>query len=165
MQKNSVVVVGVGILTITIIILALFAVGPTLAPTLSQLIRPSIQNEANVEESSSESSPISEAIKMRVEVRVQDSGSPWVFLIDGEVNPTLTAKSGATTIEFVFINDGITVHDFTIDELGITAVDTLVDPGETKTITVEVQNPGEFAYYCSQPGHRDLGMQGKLIVV
>jgi nitrite reductase (NO-forming) len=52
-------------------------------------------------------------------------------------------------------------HDFVIDELGahVTA-----EKGETARGTFNAGSPGRYTYYCSEPGHREAGMVGTLIV-
>jgi len=53
------------------------------------------------------------------------------------------------------------VHDLTIDEL-----DFHVDAGRGDTVEggLTVDEPGEYTYYCSVPGHRSAGMEGTLTV-
>ena len=98
-----------------------------------------------------------------ITLTVQDSKTPWAFETNDEANPTIRLKQGET-IEIRFVNDGNTVHDFTIEELGITDETTFLEPGEEVTITIKGKNTGTFTYFCSQPGHKDLGMFGELII-
>lgn len=39
-----------------------------------------------------------------------------------------------------------------------------IDSGETKTLTLRFDKAQEVVFYCAQPGHRNKGMEGKLIV-
>lgn len=74
---------------------------------------------------------------------------------------TITVKKGEN-IKINFTNNGTTVHNFTITELGVATK--TIGPGETDSVTFAVPNTGTFTYFCSVDGHRDLGLQGKLIV-
>lgn len=65
-----------------------------------------------------------------------------------------------TDVTFTLPNDGVTLHDFSIDELGI-QVD--IPPGETQEITINAP-AGTYEYYCAVPGHKAAGMVGTLIV-
>ncbi len=81
--------------------------------------------------------------------------------IENQSNPTLTAKVGDTVIITMSSGEGAE-HDFTIDEFGVKS-----DPvsGQNKvTVQFVVDKPGTFSYYCSIPGHRQAGMEGKLVV-
>jgi plastocyanin len=57
-------------------------------------------------------------------------------------------------------NDGVTLHNFSIDELGI-SVD--IEPGATQETVINAP-AGEYEYYCNVPGHKAAGMLGTLIV-
>jgi plastocyanin len=75
---------------------------------------------------------------------------------------SLTAKAGKVTIAFT--NNAPEVHNFTL----ATASGSLVGAtptfsGGTKSLVVNLK-PGTYTYYCSVPGHRMGGMQGKLVV-
>lgn len=96
-------------------------------------------------------------------ITVLDTKTPWAFIYDGKNNPDLLVSEGAT-VEITFRNDGVTVHDFTIIEFEVEKGRTQVDPGREATITFEANKKGEFTYFCSQPGHKELGMVGKFIV-
>ena len=72
--------------------------------------------------------------------------------------PTAKAAAGRTTIRFT--NKGTMEHDFVIDVLHVKLA---AKPGKSAEATVTLK-PGTYEYYCSIPGHRQSGMQGKLIV-
>lgn len=82
--------------------------------------------------------------------------------IDGVINPDLTAETG-DTVRITIINGDPMLHDFLIDEFGVNSGE-LHEEGETVTVEFVVTQPGEFYYYCSIPGHRDIGMEGLLRV-
>lgn len=65
-----------------------------------------------------------------------------------------------TDVTFTLPNNGVTLHDFSIDELGI-QVD--LQPGATETVVINAP-PGSYEYYCNVPGHKAAGMVGTLIV-
>lgn len=57
-------------------------------------------------------------------------------------------------------NEGVTLHNFSIDELNIN-VD--IPPGETASTTINAP-AGTYEYYCNVPGHKAAGMLGTLTV-
>jgi uncharacterized cupredoxin-like copper-binding protein len=57
-------------------------------------------------------------------------------------------------------NKGVTLHNFSIDELGI-SVD--IDPGSTEETVINAP-AGTYEYYCNVPGHKEAGMLGTLTV-
>jgi nitrite reductase (NO-forming) len=65
-----------------------------------------------------------------------------------------------TDVTFTLPNNGVTMHDFSIDELGV-QVD--LQPGATETVVINAP-PGSYEYYCNVPGHKAAGMVGTLIV-
>jgi plastocyanin len=73
-----------------------------------------------------------------------------------------TAEAGEVTVEFT--NAQSLAHDVAIEsadgeQIGKTEV---ITDGEDST-TVELE-PGEYAFYCTVPGHREAGMEGTLTV-
>lgn len=82
--------------------------------------------------------------------------------IDGIMNPTLIANVG-DTVRLTVINGDPILHDFRIDEFGVNSGE-LRDAEQTVTMEFVVTQAGEFDYYCSIPGHREIGMLGKLRV-
>jgi uncharacterized cupredoxin-like copper-binding protein len=57
-------------------------------------------------------------------------------------------------------NEGVTPHNFSIDELGI---DVDIAPGATAETVINAP-AGEYEYYCNVPGHKQAGMVGTLTV-
>jgi plastocyanin len=57
-------------------------------------------------------------------------------------------------------NEGVTLHNFSIDELGI-SVD--IDPGATEEVVINAP-AGTYEFYCNVPGHKEAGMLGTLTV-
>ena len=95
-------------------------------------------------------------------------------------------------IELVFTNDGLVLHDFTIEQMHAdvhvteisgsgehahmsatmdmdsdtpSAVHIALDPGGTGLVHLKAEEAGTFVFYCSVPGHREGGMVGTLTVL
>lgn len=83
--------------------------------------------------------------------------------IDGQVNPDLHVPQGAH-VTLTLVNGDGALHNLSIDELGVHSAD-ITGQGSRTTVTFVADQPGTFAYYCAIPGHRQAGMEGKLVVV
>ena len=59
-------------------------------------------------------------------------------------------------------DDGVVVHNFTIDDLDVT---TVAQPGGVSETTIVDPPPGTYQFYCSVSGHRQAGMVGTLTVL
>lgn len=73
----------------------------------------------------------------------------------------LSAKAGAVTISFS--NMSPLMHNMTIAQGTKVLGATPTFQGATKTLTLTLK-PGTYVFYCSVPGHRAAGMEGKLTV-
>lgn len=82
--------------------------------------------------------------------------------IDGRVNPDLHVPQGAH-VTLTLVNGDGALHNLYIDELGVHSAD-LAGQGNRTEVTFVADRPGTFAYYCAIPGHRQAGMEGKLII-
>lgn len=82
--------------------------------------------------------------------------------IDGKINPELTANVG-DTVKITVINGDAIQHDFTLDEFKATS-GPLTAKDQQAVVTFVADKPGSFKYYCSTPGHRQVGMEGILTV-
>jgi uncharacterized cupredoxin-like copper-binding protein len=74
---------------------------------------------------------------------------------------TLSARAGKITINFK--NMSPLMHNMTIAQGTRVLAATPTFEGGTKTLTLNLK-PGTYVFYCSVPGHRQAGMEGKLTV-
>jgi len=84
--------------------------------------------------------------------------------IDGIVNPDLTVKPGAIVRVILENGDGMP-HDLFLPDFDVkTAYVSKI--GERTEIVFEVSDvqSGTYVYYCTVPGHRQAGQEGRLIV-
>ncbi|HJS18538.1 MAG TPA: copper-containing nitrite reductase [Anaerolineales bacterium] len=79
--------------------------------------------------------------------------------IDGVHNPTLSANVGDTVKINLTTGDG-TEHDIAFPDFNA-ASEHVVGKGSSTTLSFTVDKGGTFAYYCTLPGHRQAGMEGK----
>lgn len=84
--------------------------------------------------------------------------------IDGIINPDLVVEP-ETIVRIILINGDGMPHDLFIPELDV-KTDYVKKIGEPTKIAFEIGNlqPGSYVYYCTLPGHRKAGQEGKLIV-
>jgi putative membrane-bound dehydrogenase-like protein len=80
--------------------------------------------------------------------------------IDGVRNPTLWARTGET-VRITIVNGELMVHDVALEKLGVKSTQ-ILDKGATASITF--QATASDIYYCTLPGHRLAGMEGRLDV-
>jgi nitrite reductase (NO-forming) len=83
--------------------------------------------------------------------------------IDGVLNPELVVNLGDTVRLTVVNGDGV-LHNLNIDEFNAHTGD-MLEAEKTVVLEFVADQPGNFYYYCSIPGHREIGMQGVLSVV
>ncbi len=73
----------------------------------------------------------------------------------------LSAKAGKITIDFK--NSSPLMHNMTIAQGTTVLAATPTFQGGARTLTLHLK-PGTYVFYCSVPGHRQAGMEGKLTV-
>lgn len=64
-------------------------------------------------------------------------------------------------------NEGQERHDLNFSGLhmpGLESVQAILEPGETRTITLSFDQPGTHTFQCSLPGHAVAGMTGAVFV-
>ncbi len=83
--------------------------------------------------------------------------------INAKVNPTLVVHEGEV-VQINLINGEGAEHDIVVDQYGVRS-DRVVGKGASSIISFTADRTGEFIYFCSVPGHRDSGMQGRIQVV
>ncbi len=82
--------------------------------------------------------------------------------IDGGVNPDLVLHQGER-VQINLINGEGAEHDIVVDLYDVRS-NRVAGKGASATISFVAEKTGVFVYYCSVPGHREAGMQGKLRV-
>ncbi|HEX5929861.1 MAG TPA: cupredoxin domain-containing protein [Solirubrobacterales bacterium] len=73
-----------------------------------------------------------------------------------------TSEAGEVTVNFT--NPQPLSHDVAIEDAGGKEVGATEVIGEGSDSTVVDLKPGEYTFFCSVPGHREAGMEGKLTV-
>lgn len=82
--------------------------------------------------------------------------------IDGIVNPALRVPEGAV-VQIKLINADGAEHDLAVPDLGVATGHVHVK-GEESALVFRAERAGEFTYLCTLPGHRQAGMEGKIVV-
>jgi plastocyanin/mono/diheme cytochrome c family protein len=85
-----------------------------------------------------------------------------VALHDNFFEPADLVVPANTDITLNLTNEGVSVHTFDIDELGVDSGE--IAAGETKTLTFNTGGAAEYQYYCAIPGHKEAGMVGTFTV-
>ncbi len=82
--------------------------------------------------------------------------------VEGAQNPVLRAEVG-DTVEIILTDGDGAEHDIVVPDLHAWS-ELVAGKGNSVTLSFTASAPGTFAYYCDIPGHREAGMEGKLIV-
>ena len=80
--------------------------------------------------------------------------------IDGVRNPTLWARTGET-VRITIVNAEVMVHDVVLERQKVRSAQ-ILDRGATTSITFRAD--ASDTYFCSLPGHRAAGMEGRIEV-
>jgi nitrite reductase (NO-forming) len=81
--------------------------------------------------------------------------------IDGIINPELTVHSGARVRIDIVNGDGVG-HDLALPGLAVQTP--LGTKGRTVGATFAAHTSGVYPYLCTVAGHRQAGMEGRLVV-
>ena len=82
--------------------------------------------------------------------------------IDGVVNPTLRVAPNAV-VQITLVNGDGAQHDIVAPDFNAKS-DIIAKTGASTTLVFRATKTGAFAYYCSIPGHRAAGMEGRIEV-
>ncbi len=82
--------------------------------------------------------------------------------IEGVFNPTLQVTPG-DVVEITLVNGDALEHDIVFPDFNADS-ETIRAKGETTVLVFEADQSGDFVYYCSIPGHKQAGMEGRLVV-
>ena len=96
-----------------------------------------------------------------------DGGQPaggtefTVQMVDVAFNPNQLTIPANTDVRVVLPNNGASPHNFNVDQLNVHSE--TANGGQTVEVTINGA-PGEYEYYCSVPGHKQMGMVGTLTI-
>jgi plastocyanin len=74
---------------------------------------------------------------------------------------TITLFKGEK-VRLTFKNTGNLPHNFMVQGLGIAT--RTISGGQTDTVEFTPEEAGTYPFYCSVGGHKDLGMEGSIVV-
>lgn len=84
--------------------------------------------------------------------------------IDGLVNPDLAVEAGSVMTLVLENGDGM-AHDVAVPDLGASSRKVTSTGAMTELrIVVPADATGSIAYYCTVSGHRQAGMEGRIVV-
>jgi nitrite reductase (NO-forming) len=83
--------------------------------------------------------------------------------IEGKVNPLLMVHEGET-VQINLINGEGAEHDIVVEQYAARS-DRVLGKGASSTVAFTADRAGEFIYFCSIPGHRQAGMEGRIQVM
>ena len=133
--------------------LALASIGAT-AMTSATAAKPAAMAKA---------SPAANQAVRKIALKTGMSGGKMVYIdAQGVVNPVLHANVG-DTVELTLASGEGAEHDLVIPDLDVKSKNFSAGTGPT-VLTFQVTQSGKFTYYCSIPGHRQIGMEGVLEV-
>lgn len=153
-ENNTKILIVIGVIILASVLFFAFGSGRKNANTpQSEEDSMSASNEVMMEEDGTMMEE--ESAMMKGEVVVDITGTTFSFSL-----PEIKVKQGdKVKVNFASIKG---LHDFVIDEFGVKT--NMLSAGESQTIEFVAGKKGEFSYYCSVGNHRQLGMEGKLIV-
>jgi len=130
--------------------------------------RPATLAQAPAKPAVSKKSPAAEytpTVRYRLRTELAEGKMAFVGVggaIEGVVNPTLRVNEGDVVQVSLVNNDGIE-HDVVFPEFKA-GTDRVNRKGASSVTVFRADQGGEFAYFCSLPGHRQAGMEGKILV-
>ena len=90
-------------------------------------------------------------------------GAPEVTVTaaDIEFTPATLELTAGEPTNATIVNDGETLHDFTLEAADVHAN---VEPGESVTTSVTIDEPGTYQAACTVAGHEEAGMTIEIVV-
>lgn len=96
-----------------------------------------------------------------------DSGAATIVLEDLRFVPNRLDARVGVPLTVRLTNQGLERHDLNFPSLhmpGLQGVESILDPGETRTITLTFDQAGTHTFICTLPGHAASGMTGAVYV-
>ena len=119
------------------------------------------EEAAPAEETAAEATPAEAAQEAAPEAAPAAEAAP-VTVVSHDIffEPKEITIPANTDVTFSLPNEGVTLHNFAIDALG---VDVDIAPGETQEVVINAP-AGTYEIYCNVPGHKAAGMVATLTV-
>lgn len=95
------------------------------------------------------------------------TGSAEIVLEDLRFTPNRLDARVGVPLTVRLTNRGLERHDLNFPSLhmpGLEGVESILEPGETRTIRLQFDSPGTHTFICSLPGHAAAGMTGAVFV-
>lgn len=86
---------------------------------------------------------------------VADAAEITVTAVDIDFRPAAIELDAAEPTNVTIVNEGETLHDFTLEEAGVHAN---VEAGQEITLGLAIDEPGTYQAVCTVPGHEEAGM-------
>ena len=134
------------------------------APLIGSVAATAItKNAASKAAATQPAAPAASHAVHRIVLKTGMAGGKMVYIDDkGTVNPVLRAKVGDTLEVTVASGEGAQ-HDFVIADLNARTAMFDGKSGPAR-LSIKLTQAGQFNYFCSVPGHRQIGMEGLLEV-
>jgi nitrite reductase (NO-forming) len=134
------------------------------APLIGSVAATAITNKAASKAAATQpAAPAAKAAVHRIVLKTGMAGGKMVYIDDqGNVNPVLRGKVG-DTLEITIASGEGAQHDFVIAELNARTPMFDGKSGPAR-LSIKLTQAGQFNYFCSVPGHRQIGMEGLLEV-
>jgi len=84
--------------------------------------------------------------------------------VDFRIRPADPEVEEPGVVEFVVKNDGQTDHALEVEGPQGEAETKTIKPGQSATLKVDLDAPGSYTMYCPIGNHREMGMEGQVIV-
>lgn len=95
------------------------------------------------------------------------AGSGQIVLEDMRFTPNRIDAKVGVPLTVRLTNRGTYRHDLNFQSLhmpGLAGVEAILEPGESRTITLTFDEPGTHTFICTLPGHAAAGMTGAAFV-
>ena len=92
---------------------------------------------------------------------------PTIALEDMRFTPNRIDAKVGVPLTVRLVNKGTERHDLNFEALhmpGLVGVESILEVGETRTITLTFDQPGTHTFICTLPGHAAAGMTGAAFV-
>lgn len=133
------------------------------APFIGAVGASVVNNKAAAAAPQAAAAPAARAQVRQVVLKTGMAGGKMVYLDDkGNANPVIRGNVG-DTIEITVSSGEGAEHDIVFEGLGVQSAKFNGKSGPAK-VSFKLAQSGKFTYFCSIPGHRQIGMEGTLEV-